>query len=168
MATWAPARQHSPLGDDQLIPIALMANEQISQPFTFHVYAVCQQGLIDPNARLNQPCCITLQNAESPVRYFHGIVQAISAVRGQAVVDQFQAYHLVPRTGPEGPDDLCQSRQPAVPPAPRLTGTTVAGSVALAAVRGDVARRDARLHRFLESGCNVATGGPGRLPAATG
>ena len=58
--------------------------------------------------------------------------------------------------------------QPAVPPAPHLTGTAVAGSVALAAVRGDVARRDARLHQFLESGRNIATGGPGRLPAETG
>ncbi len=169
MATWAPARQHSPLGDDQLIPIALVANEQISQPSD--VYAVCQQGVVDPNALLNQPCCITLQNAGTPVRCFHGIVQAISAegaVRGQAVVDQFQAYHPVPRTGPEGPDDLCQARQPAVPPAPHLTGTAVAGSVALAAVRGDVARRDARLHQFLESGRNIATGGLGRLPAETG
>ena len=58
--------------------------------------------------------------------------------------------------------------QPAVPPAPHLSGTAVAGSVALAAVRGDVARRDARLHQFLESGRNIATGGPGRLPAETG
>lgn len=58
--------------------------------------------------------------------------------------------------------------QPVVPPAPHLTGTAVAGSVALAAVRGDVARRNARLHRFLESGRNIAMGGPGRLPAETG
>jgi hypothetical protein len=151
--------------------MALVANEQISQPFTFDVYAVCQQGVIDPSARLSQPCCITLQNAQSPVRYFHGIVQAISAdgaVRGQAVADQFQAYHLVLRTGAEQPDDLCRARQPALPPTPHLTGTEVAGSVALAAVRGDVARRDARLHQFLESGRNIATGGPSRLPAATG
>ena len=58
--------------------------------------------------------------------------------------------------------------QPAVPPAPHLTGTAVAGSIALAAVRGDAARRDARLHQFLESGRNIATGGPGRLLAETG
>ena len=58
--------------------------------------------------------------------------------------------------------------QPVVPPAPHLTGTAVAGSVALAAVRGDVARRNARLHQFLESGRNIAMGGPGRLPAETG
>ncbi len=102
MATWARQTalmtMSSPLGDDQLIPISLVANEQISQPFTFDVHAVCQQGVVDANTLLNQPCCITLQNAGTPVRYFHGIVQAISAegaVRGQAGVDQFQTYHLV-------------------------------------------------------------------------
>ena len=88
MATWAPARRHSPLGDDELIPVARVAIERIGRPFD--VYAVCQQGV------------------------------------------------------------------------------AVAGSVALAAVRGDVAQRDARLHQFLESGRNIATGGLGRLPAATG
>jgi hypothetical protein len=57
--------------------------------------------------------------------------------------------------------------QPAVPPQPHFTGLAVAGVVALAAVRGDVTRRDARLRRFLESGRNIAVGGPGRLPAET-
>lgn len=57
--------------------------------------------------------------------------------------------------------------QPDVPPAPHLTGTAVAGAIGLAAVRGDVLRRDARLRRFLESGRNIAAGGPGRLPAET-
>jgi hypothetical protein len=52
---------------------------------------------------------------------------------------------------------------PAVPPAPHLTGTAVAGAVALAAVRGEVARQPARLKRFLESGRNIAAGGPGRM-----
>jgi hypothetical protein len=57
--------------------------------------------------------------------------------------------------------------QPAIPPAPHLTGTAVAGAVALAAVRGDPTRQQARLRRFLESGRNIAAGGPGRLPAET-
>ena len=65
-------------------------------------------------------------------------------------------------------DSMAPEGQPAVPPAPHLTGTAVAGAVALAAVRGDAARRDARLKRFLESGRNIAAGGPGRLPAETG
>jgi hypothetical protein len=52
---------------------------------------------------------------------------------------------------------------PAVPPAPHLTGTAVVGAVALAAVRGDVKRQPARLKRFLESGRNIAAGGPGRM-----
>ncbi len=46
-------------------------------------------------------------------------------------------------------------------------GNAVAGVIALSAVRGDVTRRDARLHRFLESGRNIAVGGPGRLPPET-
>jgi hypothetical protein len=52
---------------------------------------------------------------------------------------------------------------PPVPPAPHLTGTAVAGAVALAAVRGDVKRQPTRLKRFLESGRNIAAGGPGRM-----
>jgi hypothetical protein len=64
-------------------------------------------------------------------------------------------------------DSMSPEGQPAVPPEPHLTGTAVAGAVALAAVRGDPTRRDARYRRFLESGRNIAAGGPGRLPAET-
>jgi hypothetical protein len=64
-------------------------------------------------------------------------------------------------------DSMAPEGLPAVPPAPHLTGTAVAGAVALAAVRGDVTRQQARLRRFLESGRNIAAGGPGRLPAET-
>jgi hypothetical protein len=64
-------------------------------------------------------------------------------------------------------DSMAPEGQPLVPPAPHLAGTAVAGAVVLASVRGDIARQEARLHRFLESGRNIATGGPGRLPAET-
>ena len=57
--------------------------------------------------------------------------------------------------------------QPAVPPQPHFVGNAVAGVIALSAVRGDPTKRDARLKRFLESGRNIATGGPGRLPPET-
>ncbi len=60
-------------------------------------------------------------------------------------------------------NSLAPEGQAAVPPAPHLTGTAVSGAVALAAVRGDVSRRNARLRRFLESARNIAAGGPGRL-----
>ena len=53
---------------------------------------------------------------------------------------------------------------PAVPPPPEASGGAVAGAVALAAVRGEVSRRPDRLKRFLESGRNIAAGGPGRMP----
>jgi len=61
-------------------------------------------------------------------------------------------------------DSMAPEGQAPVPPAPHLTGTAVAGAVALSAVRGDVSRRNARLKRFLESGRNIAAGGPGRMP----
>ena len=64
-------------------------------------------------------------------------------------------------------DSMSPEGQPAVPPAAHLAGTAAAGAVALASVRGDVTRREARLRRFLESGRNIAAGGPGRLPAET-
>jgi len=61
-------------------------------------------------------------------------------------------------------DSMAPEGQPAVPPAPHLTGTAVAGAVALAAVRGDPVRQPKRLKHFLESARNIAAGGPGRLP----
>jgi hypothetical protein len=62
-------------------------------------------------------------------------------------------------------DSMSPEGQPAVPPAPHFTGNAAAGAVALATVRGDISRREARLRRFLESARNIAAGGPGRLPA---
>lgn len=61
-------------------------------------------------------------------------------------------------------DSMAPEGQASVPPAPHLCGTAVAGAVVLAAVRGDPLRQPARLKRFLESGRNIAAGGPGRLP----
>jgi hypothetical protein len=61
-------------------------------------------------------------------------------------------------------DSMAPEGQAAVPPAPHLCATAVAGAIVLAAVRGDPIRQPARLKRFLESGRNIATGGPGRLP----
>ena len=61
-------------------------------------------------------------------------------------------------------DSMAPEGQAAVPPAPHLCGTAVAGAIVLAAVRGDPLRQPARLKRFLESGRNIAAGGPGRLP----
>jgi type VI secretion system secreted protein VgrG len=102
MASWsrdtALLRMTTPLGPDVLIPIALSAQEAISQPFQFEVDAVCQSGVIDPNKLLNQPACVTLQSSGKPVRYFHGIVQSISdegAIRGSSAVDEYETYHLI-------------------------------------------------------------------------
>ncbi len=61
-------------------------------------------------------------------------------------------------------DSMAPVDVPKVPPAPHLSGTAVAGSVNLAAVRGDPVKRDARLARFLESARDIAAGGAGRLP----
>ncbi|MSP00699.1 MAG: hypothetical protein EXR07_06570 [Acetobacteraceae bacterium] len=61
-------------------------------------------------------------------------------------------------------DSMSPKGQPAVPPPPHATGGAVAGAVALASARGNIERHAARLKRFLESGRNIATGGPGRIP----
>ena len=57
---------------------------------------------------------------------------------------------------------------PPLPPADHLTGTAVSGAVALAAVRLRPERQKDRLARFLESGHNIAAGGPGRLTPEEG
>ncbi|MGH7153885.1 MAG: contractile injection system protein, VgrG/Pvc8 family, partial [Acetobacteraceae bacterium] len=87
----------SPLGDDQLIPISLSAQESISEPFYFDVTAVCQSGLIDPNQLLDNAACITLRNAGGDIRYFHGIVQHVRAMndlRGPAGIT-YRAYQII-------------------------------------------------------------------------
>jgi type VI secretion system secreted protein VgrG len=92
----------SPLGGDVLIPTHLAADEAISRPFRFDIMVVSQNGVIDPNTLLNQPVCVTLQGADGPVRYFHGIVQQVrpgGVQRGDTAIDEFQLYALtvVPR-----------------------------------------------------------------------
>lgn len=61
-------------------------------------------------------------------------------------------------------DSMSPADLPVVPPPPQAVGGAVAGAVALSAVRGDVTRQAERLKRFLESGRNIAAGGPGRMP----
>jgi hypothetical protein len=61
-------------------------------------------------------------------------------------------------------DSLSPVGMPPVPPPPQAVGGAVAGAVALSAVRGDLKRHGERLKRFLESGRNIASGGPGRMP----
>ncbi|MGA3402101.1 MAG: hypothetical protein ABSC95_23040 [Acetobacteraceae bacterium] len=62
-------------------------------------------------------------------------------------------------------DTIAPEDQPKVPPAPHMAGKAISGTIYLAAVRSDPKRQTARLKRFLESGRNIAAGGPGRLPA---
>jgi hypothetical protein len=62
-------------------------------------------------------------------------------------------------------DSMAPPEAPKVPPQPHFPGLAVAGSVALAAVRGQATRRDARLKRFLASARDIAAGGAGRLEA---
>lgn len=61
-------------------------------------------------------------------------------------------------------DSMAPVGLPAVAPPPHGTGLAVSGAVALSAVRGEVKRQAERLKRFLESGRNIAAGGPGRMP----
>ena len=102
MPTWtrtnALMTMTSALGADVLIPISLSAHEAISTPFQFNVEAVCQQGTVDPNSLLYQPACVTLQGNGTAIRYFHGIVQSVSAgapIRGQTGADTYTIYNIV-------------------------------------------------------------------------
>ena len=64
-------------------------------------------------------------------------------------------------------DSMAPLEAPKVPPQPHFPGLAVAGSVALAAVRGKAVRREARLKRFLMSARDIANGGAGRLDTET-
>ena len=69
---------------------------------------------------------------------------------------------------PPGRSSRVQSSAKAVPASEHLTGVAVAGAVALASVRSQAERQRERLARFLESGHNIAAGGPGRLTPEEG
>ena len=60
-------------------------------------------------------------------------------------------------------DSMAPLEAPKVPPQPHFPGLAAAGSVALAAVRGQPVRREARLKQFLASARDIAAGGAGRL-----
>ena len=64
-------------------------------------------------------------------------------------------------------DSMAPPEAPKVPPQPHFTGLAVAGSVALAALRGPATRQEARLRRFLGSARDIAAGGAGRLEEET-
>jgi hypothetical protein len=64
-------------------------------------------------------------------------------------------------------DLMAPPEAPKVPPQPHFTGLAVAGSVALAACRGQALRREARLQRFLGSAKDIIAGGAGRIEAET-
>jgi len=100
-------------------------------------------------------------------------------VRGQSEKQRYAAWDAAQASGYGTPEvytavaafwcggSMAPEGQPAVPPQPHFVGNAVAGVIALSAVRGDPTKRDARLKRFLESGRNIAAGGPGRLPPET-
>ena len=96
-------------------------------------------------------------------------------VRQQSEEARRQAMAQAERTGFQSPEawvgiaafwsgpSIAPAGLPPVPPAPHLTGTAVAGAVALAAVRNAPERQAARLMRFLDSAHAIAGGGAGRL-----
>lgn len=101
MATWvrdkALLTMTCALGTDGLIPIALTAEEHISQTFSFEVEAVSQKGIIDPDSLLYHPACVTLQVSGEPARYFNGIVRDVTAagsVRSADASDEYRLYRL--------------------------------------------------------------------------
>jgi len=62
-------------------------------------------------------------------------------------------------------DSMAPPEAPKVPPQPHFTGLAVAGSVALAAARGQATRRDGRLLQFIVSARDIASGGAGHIEA---
>ena len=60
-------------------------------------------------------------------------------------------------------DSMTPPDAPKVPPQPHFPGLAVAGSIALAAARGQPAQYDNRLRRFLAAGRDIAAGGVGRI-----
>jgi len=106
MPTWSSATalmlMSSPLGSNVLIPVTLTCKEAISEEFEVNITAVCQSGTFDPNKLLNNAACVTLQDAGTPVRYFHGIVRSITAegtARSADSGEEYVVYRvvLVPR-----------------------------------------------------------------------
>jgi type VI secretion system secreted protein VgrG len=56
-----------------LIPVRLVAHEQISELFYFEIDAVASDK-IDASSMLNKPACLSINHGGKETRYFHGIV----------------------------------------------------------------------------------------------
>lgn len=102
---------------------------------------------------------------------------AESWVRSQSEESRRTAMELAGKVGFQSPEawaavgafwsgpTIGPASAPLNPPAPHLAGVAVAGAVALAAVRGEAAKRPARLGRFLASARDITAGGAGRIAA---
>jgi type VI secretion system secreted protein VgrG len=99
----------SDLGDGVLMPVALSAHEEISQPFDFRVSIVSERPDIDPNEILHHGVTVAVQHDGVPVRHFHGIVQSFTTdgkVDGRDLT-LYQA-RLVPRLWFLGQTEDCR------------------------------------------------------------
>ena len=69
----------TPLGEGVLLPIAVGAEEAVSEPYLVIADMVSPQQRLAMDALLHAPVCVTLHSADWPERHFHGIVRRFVA-----------------------------------------------------------------------------------------
>ena len=65
---------------DAFDPVALRAEEAISEPFRFTVDMLSSNANIDADTLLGHPACVTLVTPSGAERHFHGIVRSFSTL----------------------------------------------------------------------------------------
>lgn len=96
MALKSILKMTSAAGTDAFEPVALHAEEAISEPFHFSLDMLSSQDTIDPDTLLGKPACVTLVSPAGE-RYFHGIVRSLASLGpGRRSAFRYRA-ELVPK-----------------------------------------------------------------------
>ncbi len=86
-----------PVAGLEMTPVAFIADEAISVPFSLHIDMVCAKPDLAPADVLYQPLCLTLHDADGPVRHFHGVVRRLTALGADVRGNSVYALDVVPK-----------------------------------------------------------------------
>ena len=131
------------------------------------VWWACGCARMELNGTEPEPVLAALQAAETWVRYPTDPNRRAALTRAQATDFRSPAAWAAMAAFWSG-GSMSPVDQPEVPAPAHLRGVAVAGAVGLAAVQSDPLRADEKRERFIAAAVDIANGGTGRKPPATG
>ncbi|WED22954.1 type VI secretion system tip protein VgrG [Vibrio sp. JC009] len=82
----------TPLGDDTLVFWKMIAEEGISQLFTYRLELLSEDDSLDFNSLLGEKISVTYQNPDGKTRFFHGHVSDITYA---GTISRFPGYQII-------------------------------------------------------------------------